>query len=236
MNHGFRWGPSCLPAKAAQQLPPLFGPRLLWPNGRPSQQMLSSCCQITLTTCFTCWVQCKSKSNKRLTVQSYPLTRYNRLSKRWNNQFDNRLNVCLNDAAGCSTGCSNGLTTGWTTGYIVHTNIQPVVKPVVQPAVCAVWRLRLNDRLHRVNRHSTGCSTGLTTGCSTGLTTGWMSVVSCKWAFRLGRVRHMSVALFPFLLRINYSCLCFGRSHPLEQELIRRWDSERELVRSAHGS
>jgi len=24
--------------------PPLFGPYLLWPNGRPSQQLLSSCC------------------------------------------------------------------------------------------------------------------------------------------------------------------------------------------------
>jgi len=25
------------------QQPPLFGPCLLWPNGRPSQQLLSSC-------------------------------------------------------------------------------------------------------------------------------------------------------------------------------------------------
>jgi len=30
------------PRKGAQQ-PPLFGPRLLWPNGRPSQLLLSSC-------------------------------------------------------------------------------------------------------------------------------------------------------------------------------------------------
>jgi len=30
------------PRKGAQQ-PPLFGPCLLWPNGRPSQQLLSSC-------------------------------------------------------------------------------------------------------------------------------------------------------------------------------------------------
>ena len=29
--------------KGAQQLPPIFGPCLLWPNGRPSQQLLSSC-------------------------------------------------------------------------------------------------------------------------------------------------------------------------------------------------
>jgi len=31
------------PWKGAQQIPPLFGPCLLWPNGRPSQQLLSSC-------------------------------------------------------------------------------------------------------------------------------------------------------------------------------------------------
>jgi len=31
------------PWKGAQQ-PPLFGPCLLWPNGRPSQPLLSSCC------------------------------------------------------------------------------------------------------------------------------------------------------------------------------------------------
>jgi len=30
------------PRKGAQQ-PPLFGPCLLWPNGGPSQQLLSSC-------------------------------------------------------------------------------------------------------------------------------------------------------------------------------------------------
>ena len=31
------------PSKCAQQPPPLFGPCLLWPNGRPSQLLLSSC-------------------------------------------------------------------------------------------------------------------------------------------------------------------------------------------------
>jgi len=35
--------PAPTPRKRTQQ-PPLFGPRLLWPNGRPSQQLLSSCC------------------------------------------------------------------------------------------------------------------------------------------------------------------------------------------------
>jgi len=34
--------PALLPQKGAQQLP-LFGPCPLWPNGRPSQQLPSSC-------------------------------------------------------------------------------------------------------------------------------------------------------------------------------------------------
>jgi len=40
LGHIVRWGPSSIP----QQLLPTFGPCLLWPNGRPSQQLLSSCC------------------------------------------------------------------------------------------------------------------------------------------------------------------------------------------------
>jgi len=39
--HCVRWGPSS-PQNGAQQ-PPLFGPCLLWPSGRPSQQLVSSC-------------------------------------------------------------------------------------------------------------------------------------------------------------------------------------------------
>jgi len=31
------------PPKKDTAAPPLFGPCLLWPNGRPSQQLLSSC-------------------------------------------------------------------------------------------------------------------------------------------------------------------------------------------------
>ena len=34
-----------LPRKGAQQAPPHFSARLLWPNGRPSRQLLSSCYQ-----------------------------------------------------------------------------------------------------------------------------------------------------------------------------------------------
>jgi len=39
-------GDPALPRKGAQQ-PPLCGPCLLWPNGRPSQLLLSSCGKIT---------------------------------------------------------------------------------------------------------------------------------------------------------------------------------------------
>jgi len=37
--HCIRWEPAS-PRKGAQQPPPLFGPCLLWLNGRPSQQLL----------------------------------------------------------------------------------------------------------------------------------------------------------------------------------------------------
>jgi len=37
------WGPSSLPPWKRAQQPPLFGPCLLWANGRPSQQLLSCC-------------------------------------------------------------------------------------------------------------------------------------------------------------------------------------------------
>jgi len=38
--HCIRWGPSSPSPKRAQ--PPIFGPRLLWTNGRPSQLLLST--------------------------------------------------------------------------------------------------------------------------------------------------------------------------------------------------
>jgi len=42
-----------VPPKRAQ--PPIFGPCLLWPNGRPSHQLLSSCTylQLTVHVCFS---------------------------------------------------------------------------------------------------------------------------------------------------------------------------------------
>jgi len=61
--------------------------------------------------------------------------------------------------------CTINLLSNRTTCCIVYTNIQPVVKPVVQSAVQLYSRLDLDKRLHRVNKHPTGCTTGLTTGC-----------------------------------------------------------------------
>jgi len=36
-------GDLALPTERGTEAPSLFGPRLLWTNGRPSQQLLSSC-------------------------------------------------------------------------------------------------------------------------------------------------------------------------------------------------
>jgi len=55
-----RWGSSSSRRKGAQQPRPLFEPCLLWPNGRPSQQLqsfcsYSLCSNIKITTyCVTC--------------------------------------------------------------------------------------------------------------------------------------------------------------------------------------
>jgi len=38
------------PQKGGTTAPPLFRPCLLWPNGRPSQQLLSSCNNLRLET------------------------------------------------------------------------------------------------------------------------------------------------------------------------------------------
>jgi len=38
-----KWGPSFPPTERDTAVPPLFGPCLLWPNGRPSRLLLSSC-------------------------------------------------------------------------------------------------------------------------------------------------------------------------------------------------
>jgi len=75
--HCVRWGPSSRTETGTAAL--LFGPRLLWPNGRPCQQLLSSCstCHIWIKDGEICvlllpdkrveadiWVGFISRSNK----------------------------------------------------------------------------------------------------------------------------------------------------------------------------
>jgi len=38
--------------------PPIFGPYLSWPNGRPSQLLLSCCCLLVLCVQLLCMVVC----------------------------------------------------------------------------------------------------------------------------------------------------------------------------------
>jgi len=61
-SHCVTWGPSCPPEKGAQPPTQIFGPCLLWPNGRPSQLLLSTCnvCAFLLcciVSCIVCMVQ-----------------------------------------------------------------------------------------------------------------------------------------------------------------------------------
>jgi len=50
-GHIVRWGPISPPHEKGHSIPPLFGPCLLWPNGCPSQQLLSSCYNAPLAAC-----------------------------------------------------------------------------------------------------------------------------------------------------------------------------------------
>ena len=72
-------------------------------------------------------------------------------------------------------------TVGQPAASCMQTFNRPVVQPVVQPlsTACAVWQPRLNNWLHRVNKHSTGCETGWTTG----LKTGWIFFTRCSQLF-----------------------------------------------------
>jgi len=62
-RHYIRWGSSSPPPKKKEQrLSPLFGSCLLWPNGRPSQQLLSSCWKMKMNT-LTLYGGCYSRLN-----------------------------------------------------------------------------------------------------------------------------------------------------------------------------
>ena len=60
MAHCVTWGPSSLPPPEKGAQAPIFGPCLSWPNGRPSQQLLSTCL-------FSSACQKAGKQNKRST-------------------------------------------------------------------------------------------------------------------------------------------------------------------------
>ena len=49
--HCVTWGPSSPSPIPKEAQPPIFGPCLLWPNGRPSQLLLSSCSFLELFYC-----------------------------------------------------------------------------------------------------------------------------------------------------------------------------------------
>ena len=101
-------------------------------------------------------------------------TRYNRLS----NQFDNQLYRVYKH----STGCQTRLTTILTTGCIVYTagcqtgctawfdnrlNEQWLfVQHGCQTGCTTRFNNRSDNRLYHVNKHPTGCQTGMTTGCT----------------------------------------------------------------------
>jgi len=50
--HCARWGTQLPLSEKGTQQPPLFGPCLLWPNGRPSQQLPRSCAKWIHTAVF----------------------------------------------------------------------------------------------------------------------------------------------------------------------------------------
>jgi len=54
-RHCVRWGPIAPPSPSPKKTGttlPIFGPCLMWPNGRPSQLLLSSCSLITIFIIF----------------------------------------------------------------------------------------------------------------------------------------------------------------------------------------
>ena len=83
--HCVRWGVQLLPPKVTW--PPIFGPCLLWPNGRPSQLLLSSCYNfctaVSRNNIFTyTGITCSPHPNNTLMLRSYISYFYNALSLR----------------------------------------------------------------------------------------------------------------------------------------------------------
>jgi len=82
--HCVGWGPSSPPRNGAQQ-PPLFGPCLLWPNGRPSRQLLSSCnaFYVSLKVCCVYFIADRHKVGCAPNLQKWRFTSSDIDSRRW---------------------------------------------------------------------------------------------------------------------------------------------------------
>ena len=70
--HCVRWGPSF--TRKGHSSPPLFGPCRLWPNGHPSQLLLSTCCADYRKRCAPASVVLVSKANSPLISTSCVMT------------------------------------------------------------------------------------------------------------------------------------------------------------------
>ena len=62
-----------------QQPLPTFGSCLLWPNGRPSQQLLSSCYVVKCRFCVSCISRCAVQSRPSLTGPVFSVDPFRRV-------------------------------------------------------------------------------------------------------------------------------------------------------------
>ena len=99
-----------LPEKKGHSSPPVFGPCLLWPNGRPSQQLLNSCYQLVMTPKVYFTVQINSP--KYTTPRSKPptLLATSALSSTNTSPFQARFHLSWNIAVSIFTSAVSALT------------------------------------------------------------------------------------------------------------------------------
>jgi len=147
----------------------------------------TTCCQTGLATDCIVYTNIHPFDN-RFDNQLYRV--YSRLLNRIDNPIDNWLNEqWLYVQHGCQTGCQSCLTTG-----CIHDTAGWMFVYMTQPVVITVWQPVCN-RLYRINKHPTGCQTGLTTGwmfvytiqlvVKPVLQTVWHPVVSCKRGIKI---------------------------------------------------
>ena len=128
---GTQWGPG-----PPQQLLPTFGPCLLWPNGYPSQQLLSSCFY-WLDALPATQPTVSSTEGKFNSLVVHLLWLMTVTSEATQHSMKNTfLKPRLQDATGCQTGL--------TAGCIVYTNIQQPAVSYIQPVSCT-WKTLLTE-------------------------------------------------------------------------------------------